>query len=420
VKKIIAPTALALAGGVLVAPPATADQVGGATLTWKVSECAFDTALPACGSLTQTQSVSGSTTKEVDGWRFTGGTGTYDPANGAVDVSFSGGLTIGNTSRGNYSITFANPRITVAGGTGELVADVSYRIAPATEPTTVPDVTVAELPQVPNATAWQVTPPWERGQFAQELLDTLPDSLDGWFKATGSTGANPLKPAAPVSVDLGIWTPTVTMEGADGLPVDKQATITVKGSGFDPSKKGGAVQGLYVVFGPDAATVGYGMDAASVFGAAQFLPVAPDAQGEFSTTLTITGRYTDSDGKAWDGTKQPLGVSTWAAHSHATTAWDTFTPITFAPADKAASRTTLRLKKKSAKRPVAVVRVPGATGKVVVKKGSRTLVRKRLNDGKAVMRLPKLKAGKHKLRAVYLGNDATAGSTSKRVVLRVR
>jgi len=48
------------------------------------------------------------------------------------------------------------------------------------------------------------------------------------------------------------------------------------------------------------------------------------------------------------------------------------------------------------------------------------LVRKRLNDGKAVMRLPKLKAGKHKLRAVYLGNDATAGSTSKRVVLRVR
>jgi hypothetical protein len=430
VKKIVVSAAVALTGSLVLAAPASADTVSGATLTWKVSECAFDASLMACGSLTQAQSLSGSTTKQADGWRFVGGTGTYDPATGATHVNFSGGLTIGNTSRGNYAITFANPRATVAGGAGALFADVSYRVG-SNDPTTVPGVKIVDLPSIPVGTNWQSTPPWDAstGRFAQELLTALPDSLDSWFTTTGSTGANPFKPAAPVSVNLGtvtpqVKTPTVIIEGADNLPVDRATTITVKGTGFDPAARTPAVQGLYVVFGPNAASVGYGLDKASVFGAAQFLPAAPDAQGTFTTTLTITGRYTDSDGKAWDGTKDTLGVSTWAAHSRATTAWDSFAPVTFSPAAKFATTTKVRLTDKTIKagqRAKAKVTVKGADGRVQIKKGKRVLVTKKLNaQGKATLRLPKLKAGKHPVRAVYLGNAEAKRSVSAKVVLRVR
>jgi hypothetical protein len=435
VKKIAVSAAVALTGSLVLAAPASADTVSGATLTWKVSECAFDPTIRSCGSLTEAQSVSGGATKESDGWRFVGGTGTYDPATGATDVRFPGGLTLGNTSRGNYAITFADPRITVANGAGSLFADVSYRVGLDAPTTTVPNVKIVDLPAVPKGTTWQSTPSWDpsTGQFAPELLTALPDApiaLDDWFRITPSGSSNPFKPASPVNANLGTvtpeaaMTPKVTIEGADNLPVTKATTITVKGTGFDPAAKSPAVQGLYVVFGPDAASVGYGLDKALVFKAAQFLPAAPDAQGTFTTTLTITGRYTDSDGKAWDGTRDTLGVSTWAAHSRATTAWDSFTPITFSPAVKAATTTKLRLTDKTLKvgqRAKAKVTVKGADGRVQIKKGKRVLATKKLNaQGKATLRLPKLKAGTHRVRAVYLGNAEAKRSVSAKVVLRVR
>ncbi len=436
-KKIAIPAVLAVAGSVLVATPASADSASGATLTWKISECAFDATIASCGSITEAQSLTGNVTKGGEGWAFTGGTGSYDPATGATAIDFTGSVTIGNVNRGNYSITFADPKVVVKAGSGALVADVVAR-PPGAPETIVGDVKIVDLPAVPNAKTWQVTPPWQNAgtpgvpapidgkQFAQPLLDALPASLKGWFWATGTSGANPYKAPAAVSVAFdSVPTstgPAVTIEGAENLTADQQATITVKGTGFDPAKKGGPVQGLYVVFGPDAATVGYGMNAATTFGAAQYLPTAPNADGEFETTLTIKGRYTGEDGKSWDGTTQTLGVSTWAAHSHAITDYDTFTAITFRRAP-APAKVTFSLKKdtvKAGKRAVAVVRAPGVKGKVAVKKGSRTLATKRLSKGKAVVRLPRLKVGKHTLRAVFPGTAQTARSVSKRVVLRVR
>lgn len=419
---------LALTSSMLVTSPSTADSLSGATLSWRISDCAFDAALPSCGSLTESQSVVGNVTKGSGAWEFTGGTGTFDPVTGATVVKYAGSVTIGNTTRGGYSITFANPQVSVSGGAGVLLADIRYRPATGAPEVAIDAVKIVDLPAVPSAPSWSVTPPWEGvgtpatpapvdgKQFAQPLIDVLPASLKGWFWATGTTGANPYKAPGPVGLSLTVaptWTPFVTIEGGQGLPVNKAGTITVRGTGFDPSKQGGAVQGLYVVFGPNAATVGYGMSAASAFGAAQYLPVAPDANGSFETTLTIKGSYADSDGRVWNGRSDQLGVSTWAAHSHATTAWDTFTPLSFAP-----PATTLRLAFR--KNPVragkrAIVRVrTNSKGAVRVVKAKRVLARVVPVAGVARLRLPVLKPGQHALRAVQ--GDVTSG----KVVLRVK
>ncbi|MBK6762185.1 MAG: hypothetical protein IPG68_02390 [Micrococcales bacterium] len=81
-KKIAIPAVLAVAGSVLVATPASADSASGATLTWKISECAFDATIASCGSITEAQSLTGNVTKGGEGWAFTGGTGPTTPRPG--------------------------------------------------------------------------------------------------------------------------------------------------------------------------------------------------------------------------------------------------------------------------------------------------------------------------------------------------
>jgi hypothetical protein len=63
------------------------------------------------------------------------------------------------------------------------------------------------------------------------------------------------------------------------------------------------------------------------------------------------------------------------------------------------------------------------TGKVRLKKGKRTLktIRVRAADnGKRTVRVPKLRKGTHKIRAVYRGNKALTRSRSKTIRLVIR
>ena len=438
-RTITAAAGLAAVVATFAAAPASADAAKDATLTWKISECAFT----SCASLTTAQNSSGPVSKTADGWQFTGGSGDYDPATGATSLAFTGSVTIGNTAMGGYSITFRDPEVSVdAAGNGSLAADLVYKTSAASPESTVPDVRLVDLPSVPDATSWTVTPPWEGvgtpgtpapvdgKQFAQPLIDALPASLRGWFWATGTTGSNLTKNPAPVAVSLtavqAAQGPRVTIEGADGLTANSTATVTVRGTGFDPGKKTPAVQGLYVIFGPDPAVAGY--DNPDVFGGAVYLPTAPDAQGNFTTEVTVKGRYTDGTGRTWDGSKETLGISTWAAHSHAISDWDTFTPISFAAAAKSTSKTTASLADstiRKGKRAVLKVKVRSQAtikGKVQVKRKGKVVASKRIkaaDKGKVKIRLPKQKVGKHTFKVVYRGNDAIERS-SDRVVLRVR
>lgn len=379
-------TALAAPLVPLLAAPASAAElaVNDATLTWKVNDCAFAGAfvttaspeLDSCKSIREDQTLSGNVSKESDGWRFTGGSGTFDPQSGVTSVTFAGSLRLGNTSQGNYYVELVNPAVVVdADGDGDLTAEVTYKAPGPGGPVSAGRLLVADLPAVPDAFNWTVTPPWESvgtpdptapldgKQFADAFVAALPSSMRNWFRASTSAQAtdtrleyNSLKRIADVSLvipDTRTWTPTVQVVGADGIRVGETRTVTVIGRGFDPAKQGGSVAGIYVVFGPNPAATANGYTDQGMFGAAQYLPAGPDANGEFQTTLTISGTYTDSNQRTWSAANEQLGVSTWAAHRRATTAWDSFAAVTFAPA---ATEPTVEAPRKVSKPKVKKVR----------------------------------------------------------------
>ena len=354
-------------GGALLAPfaPAVAasNGVSSSTLTWKIHECAFAGAFvtianaetDSCKSIREDQATTGNVSKGAGGWTFTGGVGTRDAVTGASNVTFTGSVRLGNTSQGNYYVELRNPGVTVdATGDGDLTAEVVYKNPGPTEPVSAGRILVADLPNVPNQNSWSVTPPWtgvgtpnetaplEGKQFAPAFVDAIPASLRNWFRASSSAAAtdargeyNTHKTIAPVSVDFGaadpVWSPQLQVFNADGIAAGETRTITINGSGFDPALQGATAQGIYVVFGPNPASIPNGWADPNVFSAAQYLPAGPAGDGTFSTTLTVTGPYVDGNGKTWDPATTQFGVSTWAAHRRATTAWDSFAAVAIAP-----------------------------------------------------------------------------------------
>lgn len=156
--------------------------------------------------------------------------------------------------------------------------------------------------------------------------------------------------------------PTVTASGLRGLKVTDTKEVTVNGSGFDPAVKNNpAVAGLYVAFGPNPADVPGGFLNPGLYHDVEYLPMGPDSSGKFTTKLTVTGAYTDQQGTTWNGAEDELGISTWAAHAHATTAWDSFKPVTFrTPAEPKTSSTS---RARLTDRPKA----PGSTARLGVK-----------------------------------------------------
>lgn len=360
--------AAVVVGGALLAPfaPAMASSNGisNSTLTWKVHECAFagafvttaNSATDSCKSIRDDQTLTGNVSKGAEGWTFTGGVGTRDSATGAANVNFTGSIRLGNVTQGNYYVELVNPTVSVdEAGDGDLTAEVSYKAPGQTDPVSAGRLLIADLPNVPNQNAWSVTPPWagvgtpdaaaplDGKQFAVPFVDALPVSMRNWFRASSSAEAtgtrseyNTHKTIAPVTVDFGAadatWTPTLEVLNAEGITAGQTRVITVKGSGFNPALQGGQVSGIYVVFGPNPAAIPNGWTDPNVFGAAQYLTAGPASDGTFTTTLTVSGPYVDGNGKTWDPATTPFGVSTWAAHTRATTLWDSFASVNIGPA----------------------------------------------------------------------------------------
>jgi len=314
-----------------------------ATLTWAVSECAFDATIPACGSLTEARSQSGAVEAGETGWVWTGGSGTFNQKSGASNIRFNGSITMGNVRRGGYSITFSNLRVAVnASGNGRVSADLAYRESANAPLVEKPNVLLVRLPSVGLGQGWEATPPWEGvgtpgdpapidgAQFAQPLLDALPESLKPWFWKT-ATGAsiNPFKQPSPITLAAERqYRPMLIVSPSKSLRIGKATKVRVEGYGFDPSLQGAVASGIYVVFGPNAAAAKNGYTNTRLYETAQYLPQGPDRIGKFRVELNITGRY-KVDKRSYNGLKSALGFSTWAAHNHPTTAWDSFLRVKF-------------------------------------------------------------------------------------------
>ena len=332
----------ALATGALWAAPVQAQPVTvqqaapvtNASMTWPVNACAFDLNLPACTSLTERQALAGDVTRGESGWVFTGGDGVVTET-GTMTVSWDAEVQIGNTTRGNYTITFIDPVLTVdADGAGSITADVTSQIG-TQEPVTTADVAIVEFDGTSTDADFESTP----SEFAAPFIDALSGasgagfSLSSWFAPTGSS-LDPLKVPGVVTFDR--WVPTLTVtlpkrfDEKNPRVKAKRFMVSVTGTGFDPAvKENPAVQGMYLVFGTNPATTEAGYTNIDGYFRSRYLPMAPDANGEFTSKIQVRGAFT-KNGESFNGRfGEPLGVATWAAHRHASTEWDAFTRIRF-------------------------------------------------------------------------------------------
>jgi hypothetical protein len=215
-------------GALPAAPPAEAAANG---LTWKISQHAW-----ASSNLSPAHQMGAPAIKDpVNGFVFPPSSVYYRPATGEMDVEFDGSVTLGNFVQGGYRIMLDNPTIEVdAAGNGTVRADVSYCASaadclnPMVGPVIGAKITTFFLPD-PAVTdtgthvEFTVTPFWSTAgnQFHQEFLDALPVTLQGHFRATGSS-LDPNKPPAPLTVAF------------DYTPVGGAVTLAVSG-GSDAS-----------------------------------------------------------------------------------------------------------------------------------------------------------------------------------------
>ena len=224
--------------------------------------------------------------------------------------------------------------------------------------------------------------------------------------------------------ELTFANPTVVFDGEGGGRILADITYDYYGDGSgQPAKTGDEDQvplaTLHDVPAPVTATVG---GSTSVTYTA--VPTALTTEG----SVAYEGFY--DEGAALE----PLTISFVAdgvlPTSSATPTGSTTTTPT-APAAKVASTTTLSVAKKQLKKLKAgkkgkvTVRVAATgatpTGEVTVRDKKKRLKTAALANGKVKLKLKKLKRGKkHVLRAVYAGDASTLGSTSAKVVVKVK
>ena len=118
-------------------------------------------------------------------------------------------------------------------------------------------------------------------------------------------------------------------------------------------------------------------------------------------------------------TVKAVFTPTGAAFSGSTSADTPVTVLAATPAPAAKAKTTLKETYRSSYAKGAVVKgkvkvkesaTGGAAGKVVIKRGSKTVGKGTVKNGVVVITLKSLKQGKNKLVAKYAGNTAFAAS----------
>ena len=439
--------------GVADAAVPTAPTAATGSFNWKVSTT-FDTAFA-------THELAGGVTEnEADGvLSFPALSSTVDPVSGAGTVQYDGSVKGSFVFGGvlQYWVKIEDPAVTVdADGEGRITAAVSgWNIAgmgspeESTSPARVVVTTfdaadrwstrsIAATPDwagvlaagSPEATALGITTPGQPvdgKSFAPSFLGQITSGVRARFYWTSGSDS---KAPAPFTASYADAARSVATTPSYA---NQSVAIKVDGAGFTRTDNNPGDSGVYVGLAPAGGLPSTSSQAdIDKFAAAQWVTAAAiKGGGKFSTTLTAAA------GALKQGTA--YSVYTWRAHSHSSTSQDTETPVTIdwskltaappATPTKAATKASAKVTKKptTAKGGALSVTLKSSggkpAGKVTVKltsKGKKAVTRSaKAKKGKAVVKLPKLKAGTWKATVVYAGSDDFT-SAKKVVTFKVK
>lgn len=439
-----AATALAASGLALVAA-APASAATAPSFTWGISQQFED-------HLSSQVLADGAQEPEDGVFVFPNGTGSYDTATGAASLTYDGSVqgtfTIPVVGTEVYSVTFADPAVTVEpdgdgtltalvsakvnGGMGQPAADVApKRVTVSTfdapdwtvagglaSLTATPDWAGVLVPGSAEATALAMKDgqPVDGKSWATDLLGHLPAGLRPHFHASGANADAKKAPAAftAQAPPAAAATPEVSVSTTATSP-ENGVTLSVSGSGFRAVTNPGDA-GVYVGLAPSGglpstdSQTDQGAFAASAWVMPQQMPT-----GSFTVSITAPTDKLDPS--------KDYSVYTWQAHTHSNTTQDTETAVAIdwsrlvpATPSKTKPAVTVKVPKKPtpAKAGKVKVALKGGSGvvagkvKVQVKKAGKVVKTRSatLAKGKATLALPKLATGRYQLKVVYAGSAA--------------
>ncbi|WP_313407627.1 HtaA domain-containing protein [Aeromicrobium sp.] len=340
-------TVTALTAGVLAFTPTTAQAaetqtIESGTISWGMKS-SFRNYLKspiAHGTVTATAPATDTGTQTV----FSEAAGSWADATASVGakgrVQFYG-------HDGALDLTLSDPRIVVNGTTAQLVVD-----AVDSDDTTHDDLAFASIDLTGKVTSNAL------GVTIDAAPTTLTAAGAGVFKYQGASMYPAGTELDPISAQFEVKaTPTVSVSKVAFAP-DETATVTVNGSGFDPSDViatrpplAGSSSGLYVAFGkyekiwrptdPSApasstrknADVRWAVlndDIAKIGGAAAGgIELRPD--GTFTAELEVSKEAADAIAGLTSNHVQ-YGIYTYPGGGAKFADWETYTPISFVPA----------------------------------------------------------------------------------------
>ncbi|MDR2565944.1 MAG: WxL domain-containing protein [Bifidobacteriaceae bacterium] len=313
---------------------------------------------------------------------FADGAGVVDLDSGTATVEWEGGFTVVFYGGMTYW-SASDPVLTVnADGTGQLTATASGYKASMADPTLWEELTPQAIvladfqgitlsetgftlaPEyrgvaVTGVTQSQTGADW--GSFPQSFVDfqLLTGQSSYWYSS--GTGGDAKKPAQPVAVAWSIASPPpplnpqVTVSRSE-LSADGVTTITVEGTGFDPTAVtglypplAGKSSGVYVGFGRFADTWRPSAGASSssrptalvrwavlaefqaTVGGAANGAIVLEADGSFTATFEVSKAAADAAADAKGLVGGNYGIYTYPGGGAAQPAFETYTPLTFTP-----------------------------------------------------------------------------------------
>lgn len=428
------PTALLLA----TSPAARADTqaVDGQTLTWKVSQQFVDHFAKASYNQNTFVASDGAALAQDRSTVFGDGSGWVNAA-GDASVQYTGKVT-GSFVVGapQYSVSIADPAVTVKDGKGQITADVSWTVpSDTTSPSGSTDDVVVTTFDAGSSNwtddALTATPDWadvlpadstaatglgikagqpvDGGSFAPQFLTALNPGLRPHFYASGAGSDAKKPPAAFTATVAPPATATATVTHASPASVK----INVKGQGYATSGVG-----IYV-------------------GLTEAGPVNTADASKYRATVWLTSSQLNSDG-SFDATIElsPTDIGTldrtktYEVHTqkaHGQSAGDPSQNVRMPvaldiPALQQVTTKTIGTPvttSYSAKGAQVTASVPGATGKVQMALNGTTKTAW-LKDGKASFAVPSTLTAKiYTAKLSYLGQgDFAPSSASTRVTVR--